>query len=192
RGDPARPAGHVVVEATEIDREPALLRPANDVAHRLVVAVGITVGRETHHLALAAPGPEAEVVGDGGVDEPERVRQADRMQPLDAGAATPPEPRRDVLPRAIHRENGGLLDEGDNPGAVEEGDGGVVAVGAEAEEIQRGEAPRAGIAERPRRGKPGDGVIPPRRDLLRAIEVSGTGWARRETCLTLAPLRDPG
>ena len=111
RRDPARPAGHVVIEVAQIDHQlPVVLRPADEVAHRPVEALGVPVGREAHDLPLTAPGPEAEVVGHRRVDEAEGVRQADRMQPINPGSTPPAEPRRDVLPGAVEREERRLVE----------------------------------------------------------------------------------
>src|SRR6185295_16375795 len=84
--------------------------PLKDLAHLRSVARGIPVRRETHHLALAAPCFEAEIVGDGRVEEADRMRQAHAVLALDAGPLPAPEPRRDVFPGSVDGEDRRLVE----------------------------------------------------------------------------------
>ena len=88
-----------------------------------VLVDGLAVRRQAHQLVLAAVDLEAAVVGDGGIQQPQRMRKLNLTRQLDAIAAADAEGRGAPFADAIQRQNRRLLER-----AREEGAGGVAFV----------------------------------------------------------------
>ena len=67
----------VVREVLHVQLERAVLAQVDEVLEDLVVVLRLAVRRGAHHLVLGAVDLEAEVVGEGAVEQAERVREAD-------------------------------------------------------------------------------------------------------------------
>jgi len=66
--------------------------------------MGLAVGGEAHHLVLVAEAEEAQVLGDGGVEEPQRVREVDAVEDAQVAASPDRRHRRDEVAEAVDRE----------------------------------------------------------------------------------------
>ena len=112
-----------VVEVATVRRERAVVVQVDEVLEDGVDEAGLAVGGEAHQLVLARVHPEAAVVGEGRVEEAERVREVELADHLDL-----------VAPAHADAGGGPLADpvEGEDRGAVErrrvEGRGGVALV----------------------------------------------------------------
>jgi hypothetical protein len=82
-----------------------------------------SVGREAHELVLAAVDLETAVIGERGVEEPERMGEADLASELQMVAVADTPGGRGPFPDAIEGEDGGTVE-----GAGKEGAGGVALV----------------------------------------------------------------
>ncbi len=89
----------------------------------LVEVAGLAVGRQAHHLALVAVLGEAEPLGDGGVDDAERVGVEDLALDLDVAVAPAAPHGGHEVAKTVQREHRGLVE-----GRGEEGAGQVSAV----------------------------------------------------------------
>ena len=88
------PGGHretrAVVEVGQVQPERPVLRDVDEALANEVGVAGLPVGREAHQLVLAGIHLEAAVVGEGRIQQPERVRKADLVRELEAVAAPTP------------------------------------------------------------------------------------------------------
>jgi len=71
---------------------------------------GLAVGREPHQLVLPRVHLEAGEVGEGGVEQAQRVRKADLAVQPDGVPAAVADRRRRPLAHAVHGDDGGLLE----------------------------------------------------------------------------------
>ncbi len=102
-------AGVEVAEVTQVETERAVVHRAHDLA-QLADEAGLAVGREPHHLVFVAEAEEAEVLRDGGVENPQRVREEDAVEHLDAIAAAARQHRRHEVAEAVDGEQRRLLE----------------------------------------------------------------------------------
>ena len=70
----------------------------------------LAVGCEPHHLVLAGIDLEAGVVGERGIEQPERVREMDFLRHLELVAASNRGRGRGPFADAVHRQHGGFLE----------------------------------------------------------------------------------
>ena len=113
----------VVGEVLHVELEGAVLVEVDHLLHDPVEVDGLPVGGEAHHLVLGAVDLEAEVVGEGAVEEPQAVREADLLEHRDVGALADAVGRRRPLADAVHGEDRRLLE-----GGGQEARGGVAHV----------------------------------------------------------------
>ncbi len=99
----------VVGEPVEIEEEEVFVR-RDDVAQRPAVRLRVAVRREAHHLPLVSVVREAEVLGQRGVEHPERVREEDAVEHLDRAAAADRGEGRAEVAEAVDREDRRLLE----------------------------------------------------------------------------------
>ncbi len=151
-----------VVEA-ELEQGPVEL---DELAHLREVA-RLAVRREAHHLALVAVVRKAEPLGDGGVEDPERVRVEHALEHLVAVAVALGEHRRGEVAEAVDREDRRVLEGRDEEGrrdvrlVVLD----VVDLGAETLDAERLGERRADVANLA-------GVLEPRLQVARARAVA--------------------
>ena len=121
---PVRHAQPVVVgEVLHVELEGAVLLEVDHLLHDAVEVHGLPVGGEAHHLVLGAVDLEAEVVGEGAVEQPQAVREADLLEHRDVGAPADAEGGGGPLADAVHGEDRRLLE-----GGGQEARGGVAHV----------------------------------------------------------------
>jgi hypothetical protein len=120
-------AGHrqpgAVVEVVEVEPEAAVGLEVDQVVEDGLRVPGLAVGGEAHDLVLARVDLEAGVVGEGRVEQPERVREVQLPGDLQAGAAADADARRAPLADPVRGQDGRLLER-----RGEEGRGGVAQV----------------------------------------------------------------
>ncbi len=91
---------------------------ADEFAHLLEV-FRLAVGSEAHDFVFVAVMREADELGDGGIKNPERVREVDPLIDLDPAATAPPQRGAGKIAKAIDREAGGFLETGEEDGGGE-------------------------------------------------------------------------
>ena len=99
-----------IVEVALVEAEGAVFLEVDDVVQDRVLELRLAVGREAHHLVLARIDLEAGVVGEGRVEQAERVREVDLLQHLELVALAEAERRGRPLADAVHAEDRGLLE----------------------------------------------------------------------------------
>ena len=109
-----------VREVRHVHAEGAVVLQVDQVLHDGVAEAGLAVGRQAHQLVLAAVHLEAREIGEGRVEQPQRVRKAQLLQHADLIAAPVRDTAGGPLSHAVHGDDGGLLER-----RGEEGAGGV-------------------------------------------------------------------
>ena len=108
------PARHrqalAVVEVLHVEPEAAVGLEVDQVLRDQVVVDGPAVGREAHQLVFAAVDLEAAVVGERGIEQPERVRKLQLLRQLDLVAAPDAQRRRAPLADAVERQDGRFVE----------------------------------------------------------------------------------
>ena len=112
-----------IVEVGLVEAEGAVFLEVDDVVQDRVLELRLAVGRQAHHLVFAGIDLEARVIGEGRIEQPERVREVDLAQHLELVALAPAQRRGGPFADAVHAQDGGLL-----VGRGEEGRGGVALV----------------------------------------------------------------
>ena len=109
-----RAAGHRqpvrVREVLHVHPQAAIVADLEEVVLDELDVLRLAVRREAHHLVLARVHPEAGEVGEGRVQQAERVRKAQFPQQLDVAAAPDADRRGRPLADAVHRDDGRLLE----------------------------------------------------------------------------------
>ncbi len=100
----------VVGEVLHVQPERAVLAQVDEVLEDLVEVLRLAVGRRAHHLVLGAVDLEAEVVGEGAVEQAERVREADLAQEFDLVAASHALGRGRPFADAVESQDRGFLE----------------------------------------------------------------------------------
>jgi hypothetical protein len=125
-----------VAEVVHVEAEGAVLAQVDQLAADGVGEARLAVGREPHQLVLAGVDLEAGEVGEGRVEEPERVRELDLLEDLQPLALADADRRRRPLADAVEGEHRRL---GEGRGV--EGGGGVrLVVGGEVDGRRLGDA----------------------------------------------------
>ena len=70
----------------------------------------MSIGREPHELVFAAIDLETAIIREGGVQEPQRVREVKLAEDLDVLALSPPDRRRRPFSHAVEGEDRGFLE----------------------------------------------------------------------------------
>src|SRR5438552_17706046 len=84
--------------------------PGRDDTAKLIAVLGVAVRRQAHHLVLVAKPPEPQVLADGRVAKPERVRESHRAVPLQTLALAGCPPRACELAPTVHRKHRSLIE----------------------------------------------------------------------------------
>ena len=103
-------------KVVEIEFKAAILANAHNLAH-LVEVDRLAIGRQPHHLALVTIFGKAQPLGDGGVEDAQRVGEVDLVQHLQLVALAHPPHGAVKVAHAIDREDGRLREGGDEKGA---------------------------------------------------------------------------
>ena len=110
----AQPGGELEVRHVEDERSvgPHVHELAGDGVGKAADAgaAGVPVRRQAHQLVLAAVDREAKVVGEGGVEEPDRVREVQLAQDLHLAPAAPADRRGRPLADAVDGEDRSLVE----------------------------------------------------------------------------------
>ena len=114
RVEPARRHSETlaVLEVRHVHAERPVGLQVDQVVPNAVDVLRLPVGREAHQLVLARVHLEAGEVGEGGVQQADRMREADLVRQLDAVAPPGPERGGGPLADAVHREDGGFVERG--------------------------------------------------------------------------------
>src|SRR5262245_30877840 len=96
-----------VVEVVHVEPEGAVRLQVQQVVEDGPDVLGAPVGRQAHHLVLAGVDLEAQVVGEGRVEQTDRVREGDLPQRGQLAAVAEPGRRRRPLADAVHAQDGG-------------------------------------------------------------------------------------
>ena len=109
-----RPVGHgetaEVVEVLLVQAERAVFTDVDHVVEQQLDVFRLTVGGETHDLVLARVHLEAEVVGERGVQETQRIRPVELAQQPDVVALAHADRGRGPLAHAVHGEDRGPVE----------------------------------------------------------------------------------
>ena len=109
-----------VAEVVEVELERAARHQIHQLAD-LLDARGLPVWREPHHLELVAVVEEPEVLRDGRVEHPERVREVRPVDDVEVAAPPLRERRRDEVAEPVNGRDGGLVERRAEKGAGEVG-----------------------------------------------------------------------
>ena len=112
-----------VVEVVQVQPEGAIVLDVDELLLDDVEILRLAVGREPHHLVFARVDLEAGVVGEGGIEQTERVREVDLADHLQAVAVSQRQRRRGPFADTVHRQHGRALER-----RREEGAGGMAQV----------------------------------------------------------------
>ena len=99
-----------VLEVRHVEAEGPIGLQIDQMVADAVDVLRLSVRRQPHQLVLAGVDLEAGEAGEGGVQEPQRVREADLVRQLDTAAATDSVGGRRPLPDPVQRENRRLLE----------------------------------------------------------------------------------
>ena len=142
-------AGHpeaaVKLEVAQIQPEGAIGLDVDQVATDRVGVDGLAIGREPHQLVFARIHLEAAVIGEGGIKQPQRMREADLPQRCEPAPLPQPGRSGGPFPHPIHAEHGRFL-----KGAGVEGGAGVGKVVLREEQLRQAAAVGLGAAFRRR------------------------------------------
>ena len=102
----------VALQKVEVFEVQAVLAglPLRHQRPHLVDVARLAVGREPHHLVLPVVDVEAQVGGNGAVEQAERAREVDLFEEVDHRAGGPAEGGRRPLAHAVHRQHRGLFE----------------------------------------------------------------------------------
>jgi hypothetical protein len=99
-----------IVEVRHVEPERAVGLEVDQVLEDLLLEPRLAVGRKPHHLVLAGVDLEPRVVGEGRVEQPERMREVDLLVHLEPVAPADGRGGRRPLADAVHRQDHGLLE----------------------------------------------------------------------------------
>ena len=99
-----------VLEVRHVQAERSVRLQIDQVVPDALDVLRLAVRRQPHQLVLAGVDLEAGEVGEGGVQQPERMREADLVRQLDAVAVPDAVRRRGPLPDPVQRQNGRLVE----------------------------------------------------------------------------------
>src|SRR5262249_52805549 len=106
------PKSGAVVEIAQIEPEGAVRLQVDEVIEDQLCVAGLTIGGEAHDLVLARVDLEARVVGEGGIEEADGVREVDLLDGGEAIALAQSHRRGGPLSHAVHGEDHRLLEGG--------------------------------------------------------------------------------
>ncbi len=112
-----------VVEVVQIQPETAVVLDVDELLLDELEILRLAVGGEPHHLVFARVDLEAGVVGEGGIEQPERVGEVDLADDLQSVAFAQRQRRRRPFAHAVHRQHRRALER-----RGEEGAGGMAQV----------------------------------------------------------------
>src|SRR5262249_8510571 len=99
-----------VVEVLEIQPEAAVVLDVDEMLSDEWRVPRLPVGREPHDLVLAGVDLEPRVVGEGRIEQPERMGKVNLAYYLDVLVHAQRERRRGPLSHTVHRENRGAVE----------------------------------------------------------------------------------
>src|SRR5262249_61062226 len=111
-----------IIEIVHVEAEGAVRLEVEEMIEEEVDVLGLAVGSKAHHLVLARVHLEAEMIGQRGIEKPERMGEMQLLENLQMIAAAETGGRRGPLPQPLLGQNGWLAG---TRGAKNAGGGGL-------------------------------------------------------------------